>query len=419
MRSRTPYVGWLVSEAVSLTGTRVSMIAIPWLVLSTTGSATRTGLVAFAQMAPYVLSKIAGGPLLDRVGARRVSLAADGTSAVAVAAIPLLHALGALHLPLLLTLVAAVGGVRGPGDAAKQALIPALVAHAGIATEQATGLGGAVERLAATLGAAAAGVLVAAVGAAPAILVDAASFAVSALVLGATTRGLPRPAPPPRTGYVRELQEGWSFLRHDGVLVGIVVMVAVTNLLDQAWTAVLVPVWARETGGGTSAIGLLFGVSAAAALAGSLVAAAWAARLPRFTTYVVGFLLAGGPRFLVLALHAPLAVVLGVAVVGGFASGFLNPILGAVIFERIPAPLVGRVSSLNTALCWSLIPFGGLLGGGLVALAGLSPALLVVGAAYLAATMLPAVRPSFRELDRRPAETGVEVPPAARHASTR
>ena len=58
---------------------------------------------------------------------------------------------------------------------------------------------------------------------------------------------------------------------------------------------------------------------------------------------------------------------------GGFASGFLNPILGAVIYERIPTPLMGRVTSLNTALCWSLMPFGGLLGGVLVQAIGLSP----------------------------------------------
>ena len=40
--------GWLVSDAVSVTGTRVSMIAIPLFVLDSTGSATRTGLAALA-----------------------------------------------------------------------------------------------------------------------------------------------------------------------------------------------------------------------------------------------------------------------------------------------------------------------------------------------------------------------------------
>jgi len=49
-------IGLLCSQAVSLTGTRVSMIAVPWFVLTSTGSATNTGLVAACEMAPYVLS---------------------------------------------------------------------------------------------------------------------------------------------------------------------------------------------------------------------------------------------------------------------------------------------------------------------------------------------------------------------------
>src|SRR4029078_7626761 len=43
-RARIPLYGWLTAEAISLLGTRVSMIAIPWLVLTTTGSATKDGI---------------------------------------------------------------------------------------------------------------------------------------------------------------------------------------------------------------------------------------------------------------------------------------------------------------------------------------------------------------------------------------
>jgi len=37
------------------------MIAIPWFVLTTTGSAALTGVVAFAEMAPYLVAKALGG----------------------------------------------------------------------------------------------------------------------------------------------------------------------------------------------------------------------------------------------------------------------------------------------------------------------------------------------------------------------
>jgi MFS family permease len=113
------------------------------------------------------------------------------------------------------------------------------------------------------------------------------------------------------------------------------------------------------------------------------------------------------PRFAVLALGFPLWSVLLVLFVGGFGSGFLNPILGAVIYERIPVAMMGRVSSLNTALCWSLIPLGGLLGGLLISTVGLAPALLVTGGAYLLTTMAPPAFPGFRQFDERPAAAPV------------
>lgn len=406
-----PLHGWLTAEAISLTGTRVSMIALPWFVLTTTGSATRTGLVALAELLPMVLLKVLGGPVIDRLGPRRVAIACDLGSVAAIGAIPLLHGLGLLSFALFLTLVAVAGALRGPGDGAKNAMVPDLVREAGVPLERATGLHSTVERTATMLGSAAAGLLVAAVGPTTALLLDALSFGLAAAVLAWSTRPVDKPAQStPRcvdsaelpAGYGARLREGWDFLRRDAVLLGISVMVALTNLLDIAYVAVLLPVWADEYGGGAAAIGVVLAVFGGASAAGALAAAAWADRLPRYRTYLLAFLVGGAPRFVVLALDTPLWVVLAVSVVSGFACGFLNPVLGAVIFERIPAPLVGRVSSLTTAMCFALMPLGGLLAGVLVGGVGLAPALVAAGAAYLAVTMLPALDPRWRELDARP-----------------
>jgi MFS family permease len=266
------------------------------------------------------------------------------------------------------------------------------------------------------LGAALAGGLVAAIGAANAVAVDAVSFGLCAVVLVLTTRSLEghpghdeldRPDPlrtdaaDPSSSYVEQLREGWDFLRHDPVLISLALMVAVTNLLDLAWSAVLLPVWAHESGAGVAAVGLVFSVWGGASMLGSVVAAAYGTRLPRFATYLVAFLITGLPRFVMFAIGVPLWAILATCVVGGCASGFLNPVLGAVQFERIPRPMIGRVSSLSNALCWSLMPFGGLLGGALVTGLGLDQAILVVGVAYFAATMAPALLPSFRGMNRQ------------------
>jgi MFS family permease len=406
MSSRRPLYGWLTAEAISLTGTRVSMVALPWFVLTTTGSATKTGLVALAEMLPLVVLKVLAGPVIDRVGARRVAITCDLLSVLAVGAIPLLHESGWLSFPVFLLLVALAGSLRGPGDAAKAAMTPAVVAEAGVPMERATGLHSTVERTAGLLGAAAAGGLVAWLGAADALVVDALSFGLSAMVLAwataaRTLRGS-RQARPTEASYRTELREGWTFLRGDRILLGIAVMVSLTNLLDMAYAAVLVPVWAEATTGSAAAVGLVFATFGGAAAIGSICAASWADRLPRYRTYLIAFLVCGAPRYVVFALDLPLWSVLAVCVAGGFAAGFINPILGAVLFERIPAPLMGRVTSLSTAMSYALIPFGGLLGGLLVAGVGLSHALLIVGAAYLLVTMLPAVDPHWREIDVRP-----------------
>jgi len=122
--------------------------------------------------------------------------------------------------------------------------------------------------------------------------------------------------------------------------------------------------------------------------------------MPRLMVYTVAFLLTGFPRFLVLALDAPLPIIFLTLAIAGFASGFLNPILSAVIFERIPKPLIGRVTAMNAALCFALIPFGGLFGGALISMIGLAAALSLTGFAYLAATLFPLALKSFRGFDK-------------------
>ena len=118
-------VGLLVANFVSILGTRMSMLALPWFVLVTTGSATKTGLVAFAEMAPYVLVQGLGGPLVDRYGTRRVAIVTDVIAAVTFGLVPLVYAAGRLSLGVVAILVAVAGAVRGAGDSARHVLPPA------------------------------------------------------------------------------------------------------------------------------------------------------------------------------------------------------------------------------------------------------------------------------------------------------
>ncbi len=396
--SRRGLYGLLGANAISLAGTRLSMIALPWFVITTTGSAAQTGLVAGAQMAPYVVAKALAGPLVDRLGSRRVIVIAELVAAAVVAAIPLLYALDLLHLGVLLVMVALLGAASGPADGAKAALIPVVADRAKVPLERATGLFGSIDRFATTIGSAAAGGLVALVGPIPALSLTAATFGGAALLIAATA---PRPAPRAREPYLAQLGDAIAFIGRDRLLRSLFAMVTTTNLLDAAAFSVLLPVWAHHGGHGPEAIGLLAAVMSGAAIGSSALAAAFGHRMPRRLTYIIGFMIAGLPRFAILALDVPLPYVAVVFAISGLGSGFLNPILGAVIFERIPPDMVGRVSSIRSSLAWAGIPFGGLLGGALVATVGLAPALMICGVAYFAVTLLPSVQPAWRDMERR------------------
>ncbi|MFJ6824610.1 MFS transporter [Streptomyces niveus] len=429
-RASLPLVGVLAAMAVSLTGTRVSAIALPWFVLVTTGSATQTGVVAFCEMAPYVVVKAFTGPLVDRAGPRTISWTTDLISAAAALAVPLLHAADRLSFPLLLVLVALIGAARGPGDLAKDVMVPEAADHARVPLERATGFAGVTERLASTLGPAAGGALIAFLGPLSGLTVNAACFALGSVIIGlALPRGMGRPAqqlpspqdatgPSAEPGYWRRFGQGFTFLRSEPLLLTIVVMVMVTNFLDAAFSAVLLPVWAKESGHGPSAIGLCAAAGGLAAIGGSLIAAGVAHRMRRRVVFFAGFLLAGAPRWLILASPAPLWAVVTVFAVGGFGAGFLNPILAAVSYERVPRRLLGRVKALSGALSWSGMPLGGLAAGAAVASVGLAPVLLVGGALYFLTTNLTGLRPEWREMDRlrgkgRPADDPV-VPPSTK-----
>lgn len=88
---RLPVVGLLTAQAISDIGNRITALAIPWFVFVTTGSAVKTGVIAFAGLVPVIISAILGGALVDRVGNKRMSVIADVMSGITVAVVPLLY----------------------------------------------------------------------------------------------------------------------------------------------------------------------------------------------------------------------------------------------------------------------------------------------------------------------------------------
>ncbi|MFG1830321.1 MFS transporter [Micromonospora chersina] len=400
-----PLAGLLTAHTVSLTGNMLTLIALPLYVLAETGSPAATGLAGAFATAPVVLGGAFGGVLVDRIGYRRASVLADLVSGVTVAAVPLLHATVGLPFPALLGLVFVSGLLDTPGQTARTALLPEAAAAAGVPIERALGWLGATERGARLVGAPVAGLLVSALGALPVLAVDAATFAVSALVVTMLVPASLRPSADhdaPSAGYWRDLAAGLRFLAREPLLRAMVLLVLVTNLFDATKSNVLMPVVATRDLGGATAFGVLVGAMGGGALVGSLVFSAVGHRLPRRATFVTAFAVCGAPPFWALAAAPPLPVIAAVCVVSGLAAGAINPLIGAVELERIPATMRARVYGVIGAGAWAAMPVGA-LGAGLAAdRFGTTATLVAVGAGYLLVVLTPLLGGPWRDL-RRPA----------------
>lgn len=387
-------VGLIASQAVSYTGTRIALIAIPWFVLETTGSPAYMGLVTLFEMGAYTLARLFSGPILDRVGQRAVSVRLDLAAAAALLCVPLLHAAGLLSLPLLLVLVALVGLAVGPSETAKVSLAPFVASATNTNLERVTGLTGTVDRLSQTVGPLAAGAIVALLGALPSLYFNAALMVLASGILaflvprttGGTGRG---PDPEEGAGYLARLHAGWKAVWGDASLRTLVAMIMVTNLIDIAVMAIAVPLWVHGNGMGPETVGLIAGVLGGASVLGSLVAVWTGHRLPRRLTLFAALALTGPPRILVLALDTPLWAVLAVWALSGLGGGLINPILSAVIFERLPEHMVGRGVAMVGGLTRLAAPVGAPLVGAAIGVLGISPVLVVCSAVYLAVVVVP------------------------------
>src|SRR5918992_2475960 len=94
----------LLGEITSTGGAQLGLVALPWLVLTTTGSPAKMGWVMAAELAPVALFGAHAGVWAAHLGPRRWMIMSDLLRGLLGSLIPALYVIGALKLPLLLML---------------------------------------------------------------------------------------------------------------------------------------------------------------------------------------------------------------------------------------------------------------------------------------------------------------------------
>ncbi|MGZ4769758.1 MAG: MFS transporter [Ilumatobacteraceae bacterium] len=367
----------VVGEGVSMFGSMVSRLALPWTAARELDQGTLSvGLVFLAELLPAALLGLFAGTLVDRWSRKRMLILSNLALAAVTAVVPLLAAFDRLTMTAIYVVGFASGCIVPFFRAAFRSTVPITVPLESLAAAQSIVQGvSAVAELAAF---AAAGWLVHVFGGPAGLAIDAASF-----VWAASVTMLLRPTPSAlhagdRTNVLSELGDGAGYVRSHPVLRP----VALSELIAGVGTGILgsaVIVHVTKTlGYDTGPQGIVYSVGGV----GSLAAAALAPRvLARFGLQrsIVVALVAVLPAMSLMA-FAPRPSVLGYAMLVG-QQLIADPVatvslvaFGTVIAAGAPDSMRGRVESTNMVMSTLGMACGFVIGGFL----GQSP----VGTAY-------------------------------------
>ncbi len=398
-RRRLPVLGSIAAGGLSAIGNSVAMVALPWFVLTLTGSPLWTGIAAAAGMVPLIAGMLVGGGLVDRFSPRWIAVGGDLASALSVAAVPLLHHLDALGIGGLIALIAVGSLMDGPAGIAAESRHPELARLAGFRLERIKAVDELVENASVLVGPALAGAMIALVGIGDTLWLTAACSLAAAIldVVSLPARRKTSRSGPAPTGIAGAL-EGARFLLRDPLMRSLILLGTLFGVAFGALEAVVMPAFFRETGQGAASLGLFLSAAGGGAIAGTLAYAAWSHRVRGRLVLLAGCAVET-LAMLVLTFAPPIPVLVAAGALAGFATGPIGPIVATATLKRVPVRLRGRALGIADAIELAAIPAAIVAAGAVVELLGAAPVLLALAVALGAITLLAAGLPGLRQLD--------------------
>jgi MFS family permease len=393
-------VALVSAEIISSLGSQMTFLALPWFVLTTTGSTTKMGLVLAAELLPIALLGIPSGTVVTKLGALRTMLVSDLVRIPLMASIPLLYEAGHLTFGVLLVLVFLLGVFLAPYFSAQRLVLPELVGEDPPTLTQANSVVDAGVRLTMLAGPLLAGVLIAWIGATNVLYLDAASYAVSFLLLAAF---VPRRRPVPQTDDGRGMLAGVRFALGDSLLRPMLLTVVFLHMFAQA-VFVALPVLAYDHFDASArTAGLFFAAFGAGSVIGSLVAIPLARTMPPLRLATIGIVWVSAPLF-ILGFELPSVGVLAVLFAAGLGSIAAGPLI-ALITTRTPEARRAKVMTAVFTIVTAAGPLALLATGRLLEYVDVRTLLLAfaVGRIAMAALFVAVV----------PRRAGEDVAPAA------
>jgi hypothetical protein len=409
LRRNRDFVLLQLGQLASGAGTQATSIAYPLLVLATTHSATKAGLVSFARALPAALLTLPAGLAADRWDRRRLMIGADGVRVVAVGGLALAIVLDRLAFWAILPVAflegagAVLFSASYPG--ALRAVVPTrqlpAAAAAGTGRQAAVQLGGP------PVG----GALFGAARALP-FLVDAISYAASTGALLAMRTPFQEQRERHHASLGARLAEGFRFLWGHPFLRTCALLFGLANFVGPGLLLALVVIGRRQ-GLSSAEVGALTGLFGGALLVGSLLSPLVRRALPVRAVLVLE--LWTWPACAAFVVW-PNAYVLAAALIPtALAIPSTDSVVHGYRIAMTPDRLLGRAESVRSTISLLVAPLGPLTAGVLL---GAVSARATVGVFALCAvalaawgTLSPSIRraPTLAELDV-PAHPGTMTP---------
>jgi MFS family permease len=356
------YVGWWTGNTISALGTSVSAIAYPLLVLYSTGSVAKTGVISAASLFGGLLTTLWGGVLADRVSRKAILVYGPLVQAGVLAIVAVVVGGGHVVLGFLAAAALASGMSAGIVSGAATPTLRRIVPKAQIpaATSQMMGRDLAAELIGAPLG----GILFGITSWFP-----FASDAVSYIFASAGGLLIRRPLGPDRaaigskTSMRADVTAGIRFIRGQPFVRFTVIWAALVNLVTQAFTLLFIAL-IRYRGGGPAEVGVISSIALIGGLAGSAAGPLLARRLPaRLVIYATAWAFTAAFGFTALV-PAPWEIG-AVVMIAMFTLVPLNVLLQSYLVRVVPDEFSGRVAAVGRfsigLLQWTGPLFAGLL----------------------------------------------------------
>jgi MFS family permease len=395
---------WLGRTASSI-GDSMVPVALAFAVLDV-GGAGDLGLVLASFTIGRIAFVVAGGVWSDRLERRLVMLAADVVRAAAqatVAALLLADAVRVWHFAVAAFVLGSASAFFGP---ASTGLVPQTVSRERLQEANAfLSLSDSATHLA---GPALSGLLVATAGSGIVFAIDAASFFVSAAFLASLR--VPREPVPVRQSFVADVAHGLRVIRERSWLIAALVTFGLGNFGIAAFF-VLGPLVVKEELGGASDWGLIMTGSAVGGILGGILALRIRPARPLVVSFPIVCLVGLQLLFLIKPFGLALQIAAAVLAVSSIVLG--NAIWDTVVQQHVPREAISRVSSVDWAISFVLMPIGYTVAGPLADAVGIDAALAIAAASGIVPHLAILLVPSVRNLRRLDAVDRVEAPAPA------